>query len=349
MTTRQKLGIYFAAVLLVPCASLAGWWFYWPHYRLGQAEQAVARGNWTLAEQLLQPLARQETAPLQPQRLLARTLRHLGRPDEAEALLARVSRLGLPEHEFRRELALTRALRGFTPAVERHLEACLKEKADDVEVLQALAEGYTAAKRWEDAERCYTRWLEWEPGRKEVLLGRGRMRLAAGSGHPIGRMANATADFREVLRQDRADFEARLSLAHCLASDARLREAREHLQLCRQQRPDRLEPLTGLAACAVEERDWDEADRLLRQAAKIDGRSPYVLMMQGDLALRREHFEDAITLFRRVLREDARNKAARLKLAQSLRGAGRLAEAEEQMRVYYTLAKDTEAGPPGST
>jgi predicted Zn-dependent protease len=349
MTTRQKLGCYLAAVVLVPAAALTGWWFYWPYYRLAQAEQAVAAGDWPRAEPLLQPLTHAEPPQLRPQILLARTLRHLGRADEAETLLRKASRLGLPEQEFRRELALTRALRGFTPAVEHHLEECLRERPDDVEVHQALAEGYTAARRWEDADRCYTSWLALQPGRKEALMGRGRMRLNAGSGHHIGRVANAAADFREVLRQDPSDYEARLSLAHCLAADARMPEAKEHLQVCRRQHPDRLEPLVGLAACALEARDWDEAERLLREALTIEPRSTYVLMMQGDLALRRERFEDAITWFRKVLEEEPRKKPARLKLAQALRGAGRAAEADEQLRLYQELPEEKDARPPGST
>jgi predicted Zn-dependent protease len=253
----------------------------------------------------------------------------------------------MPEHEFRRELALTRALRGFTKPVEHHLEECLRERPDDAEVLRALAAGYTAAKRWEDAERCYTSWLALEPGRKEALMGRGRMRLTAGSGHHIGRVAYAAADFREVLRQDPSDYEARLSLAHCLAADAHMPEAKELLLVCRRQRPDRLEPLVGLAACALEARDWDEAERLLGEALKVEPRSAYVLMMEGDLALRRERFEDAIGWFRKVLAEEPRKKEACLKLAQALRGAGRTAEADEQLRIYKALDDGNETGPSG--
>ena len=337
--------LYTAAVVLVTGACVAGWWAYWPRYRLAQAEKAVAAGDWARADELLQPLAREEPPQLRPQVLLARALRHLGRADEAEPLLFKASRLGMAEADFRRELALTRATRGFTPAVEHHLAACLKEKPDDAEVVQALAEGYTATRRWEDADRCYTCWHELQPERTDVLMGRGRMRLEAGSGHHVGRVANAAADFKEVLRHDPSDYDARLSLAHCLTADARMREAKEHLQICRTQRPDRLEPLVGLAACALEERDWDEADRLLREALKIDPASTYVLMMRGDLELRRQRFEDAITFFRKVLGEEPRNKAACLKLAQALRGAGRTAEADERMRVYQGLGDEQEAGP----
>jgi predicted Zn-dependent protease len=341
MTLRRKVWLCSAVLVLVPAGVAAGWWFYWPHYRLGQAERAAAAGDWARAEELLRPLVRQQPSP-GVLLLQVRALRHLGRAEEGETALAKAARAGLAEQEVRRELALLRARRGFTPAVERHLEACRQEKPDDVEVLQALAEGYAAAHRWAEADRRYTSWVELEPDRRDARMCRGRLRLEAASAYMVGRVADAAADFVGVLRLDPSDYHARLYLAHCLVADARMREAKGHLLICRQQHSDRVEPLVGLAACALEEQDWGEADRLLRAAGALEPQSAYVLVMRGDLCLRQDRFAEAVTFFREAVAQEPGNKGAHLKLAQALRQTNRPEEAQAHMGIYQRLsaAKD---------
>jgi predicted Zn-dependent protease len=346
MSGRRRYALYAALIVVVPAAVAAGWWFWWPQRQRAEAERSAAAGDWARAEALLRAEARQEKADPRAVLLYVRALRGLGRPDEAETFLLRAFGPGPSDPAARRELALLRAAGGFTPAVEHHLEESLKEKPDDAEVLQALAEGYAAARRWEEADRCYTRWLEAQPDRTDVRLRRGHLRLTAAGEYLVGRVADAAADFEEVLRRDPSHYEARLYLAHCLVADARMAEAKEHLLRCRDQHPDRVEPLVGLAACALEERDWDEADRLLRAAGALEPESTYVLTMRGDLCLRRERFEEAAAFFRQVVSLEPRNKAARLKLAQSLRQGNRPAEADEQMRAYQSLADEEGPAPP---
>jgi predicted Zn-dependent protease len=341
MSGRLRYTLYAAVVLLVPAGVAVALWFFWPGQQTSQAERAAAAGDWSRAEALLRALVRQEEADPHAVLVYVRALRKLQRVDEAEAFLLRAFGPDPSDREVRRELALLRGARRFSPAVEQHLEACLQERPDDVEVLQALAEGYAAGRRWDAADRCYTRWLELQPGRLEVRLRRGHLRLTAAGEYLAGRVADAAADFEEVLRHDPANYEARLYLAHCLVADARMPEAKLHLLRCREQRPDRVEPLVGLAACALEERDWDEAERLLRAAGALEPDSAYVLTMRGDLATRQERFAEASAFFRQVVDLEPRNKAARLKLAQALRQSNRAAEADEQMRVYETLSDGT--------
>jgi tetratricopeptide (TPR) repeat protein len=337
MSGRVRYALYAVLVILFPAAFAAGLWFFRPGRETAAAERAAAGGDWSRAEALLRRPVRQEEAGPDAVLLYVQALRHLKRVDEGETFLLRAFGPNPSDGRVRRELALLRAARRFTPAVEHHLEECLREKPDDVEVILALAGGYAGGGRWDEADRCYTRALELQPDRLEVRLQRGHLRLTAAGEHLVGRVADAAADFEEVLRHDGSNYEARLYLAHCLVSDARMPEAKVHLLRCREQRPDRVEPLVGLAACALEEPDWDEADRLLRAAGALEPGSTYVLIMRGDLAMRRGRFEEASTLFRRVTALEPRNKAARLKLAQSLRQSNRSAEAEEQMRVYQGL------------
>src|SRR5260370_10876484 len=106
-------------------------------------------------------------------------------------------KLGLSESEGRREFALAEVQKEFSPNAEKNLQNVLEERPDDIEVLQALAEGYAQAERREEAERCYTRLLELAPDRLDFHLQRGQVRLADVQRYR-GRPEAPAAGFRAV-------------------------------------------------------------------------------------------------------------------------------------------------------
>src|SRR5207249_1157155 len=101
-------------------------------------------------------------------------------------------------------------------------------------------------------------------------------------------------------------------LAECLLKEARTADAKAQLLICRQQRPERAEPLVGLASCAMEERAWEEAQSLAEAALRIQPGSATVLGLLGDIALRRGNYAEAIRWFRQVLASAPRDRAANL-------------------------------------
>src|SRR5207247_486659 len=151
--------------------------------------------------------------------------------------------------------ALQAAALLFTPAAEADLARSLVGGPGDAEVLRALGEGCAAGRRWEEADAWYTRLVELRPDDPEGWLGRGRLRLEAAREDRALRAA-AAADLREAVRLRPDSYDARLLLAQALLSDAAVAEAGEHFDACLRLRPDRPEPLVGLAACAVEGRAW---------------------------------------------------------------------------------------------
>ncbi|HEV3118608.1 MAG TPA: tetratricopeptide repeat protein [Gemmataceae bacterium] len=342
MTPRQRLLISLGAIVLAPCAAAAGWWYYWPTYRLHEAEAALAAGDLARAEQLLKELTFQKPAQARVYLLYAQAMRRSNQPLAAQRALYEATQLGLPDAERRRELALTQAAKQFSASVERNLLAVLEDNPRDEEIVRALADGYANTRRWVDADRYYSRWLELAPESLEAWLARGHARLTAVS-YQYGRAEDGAADFREVLRRVPEHYEARLYLAHCLMSDARMAEAKKELLVCRQQRPDSLEPLVGLAACAVEDRNWDDAETLLKQALEREPRSTYALSMLGDLCLRRQQYERAISSFQQVLELTPGDQAAHLKLAQALRAVGKPDQAEPHERLFEQLRAQNQA------
>jgi tetratricopeptide (TPR) repeat protein len=227
-------------------------------------------------------------------------------------------------------------LKGFTPRAEENLRRVLQERPDDPEVIEALAAGCSAEHRWQEANDWYTRLVAVDPHQPDWLLKRGKLRLDA-TGYQFGRPDRAAEDFREVIRRRPDDFDARLYLAHSLLSDAKVAQARTDLLVCRKQRPDRVEPLVGLALCAAEDRQWDQAEGLLNEALALDPKDTHVLLRMGDLQLRRQNLDAAVRFYRQVLDLDPRNKGARLKLAQAYRSRGELDKAGEEERRYREL------------
>src|SRR5207248_7018444 len=118
----------------------------------------------------------------------------------------------------------------------------------------------------------------------------------------------AADDFRAVVRRAPEHFQARLLLAHCLLSDARMAEAEPELLVCRQLRPEAVEPLVGLASCAVERGDLNQAQALLRKALALDPGSTLALNEQGELHLLRQRYDLAVTVFEDVVRRDPWDK-----------------------------------------
>ncbi len=203
------------------------------------------------------------------------------------------------------------------------------------QVWQTLGEGYARLHYWMQADRYLTRLIEQHPEKVEAWLQRGQVRQAArerDQNHD-----DAAADFREVIRRAPDHFRARLSLAECLLSDARIAAAKSELLICRQLNPAHTEPLIGLAICAAEEQDLQRAQALLAQALSLEPTSLVALSMQGDFYLRRKEYAKAIHFYKKLLSLDPTNLAVHLNLAQAFRQSGRLEDAKNEEALFQQL------------
>jgi tetratricopeptide (TPR) repeat protein len=341
MTRGQKTWLVLSGVAVA--ASLGGgWYFYQPIRERARAERALADDDLPAAEALLTKLVRGRPADVHTQFLHARLLRRQGKTWEAVTALRKAIKLGLPESEVHREMVLLQAGQDLAP-VEQRLRQALDQDPTDADVLEALTKGYARARRWADAEEMCTRWLAVRPGRVDVLFERGWIRQEA------KKFDKATEDLREVVHRRPEDYDARLLYAHCLLTDARIKETEAELEFCRLLRPERAEPLIGLATCAVERRDFERAQDLLNQALTRDPRSALALHQQGDLYLLRQRYDLAIPVYEQILSANARDKQAHLKLAQALRRRGDLGQAKVHARQFEELDRDEKKLPPGIT
>jgi len=339
---RKKITLIAAAVTVLGLMMAIGW-LWWPKFLLKKAEEAIAANDLDRAEKVLHQLIRHSPQNARAHFLLAQALRRLRRSNDAEESLRQAQRLGYSEEEGKRELALNEAAKRFHPSIAYALRKLLDNNPDDLELLEALAQGYASIHDWREADPCFTKLIELEPHRAELYFERGQLRQMApdGQGHD-----KAAADFREVLLRIPDHFEARLCLAQCLLSDANLTGAQQEFRVCRKIDLRRPEPIIGLAICAVEDQDLPKAQALLREALTYDPDSVVALAMLGDLSLLRQQYAEAIPYFQKVLALDPANKAAHLKLAQAFRSSGMLPEAKNQEDRFQRLQKMEERRAP---
>jgi tetratricopeptide (TPR) repeat protein len=323
-------------IVLIATGSVIWWWY--PRAgdeagrKLAEAEQALADQNLERADDMLRSLLMEDSGQARAQFLYAQVARRLGRKEQAWTALARAVQLGVAAAEAKSEYALLEAADHF-PVAEKVLREIAEERPTDREILKALARGYAEHGRWSDAEQFYSRCLELEPDPIPCLQDRGRVRMEQ------GHYRQAADDFREIVGLSPQHFEARLLLAHCLLSIARMAEAETELNACRGLRPARPEPFVGLAKCALERGQHDEAQALVKRALALDPASVMALHLHGDLYLRRQQFDLAVPVFAAVVRLQPRDKEGHLKLAQALRQQGDLQRAKAHEMQYQRLVQ----------
>ena len=110
-----------------------------------------------------------------------------------------------------------------------------------------------------------------------------------------------------------------------------IEEAETELKECKRLRPGSPEPLAGLAACAAERGDWDQAQAFATEALALDPKSPIALHAQGGLYLSTRKLDSAIAVYEKLVRLYPRDKRAHLNLARaySQKGNQELAKKHE--------------------
>jgi tetratricopeptide (TPR) repeat protein len=336
--TRGRIAILAGLLALVAVVGAGAWyWWTWPARQVTAVRAALAAGQNARAETLLAPLLSARPEDPQVHLLHAQALRRLERFGEAERALEHAARNGLPRGDGEREMALLLSAQDWPPQVEGLFNKVAKDHPDDVEVVGALAAGYARRGRWKEALGFYSALVRLEPGQIENVFQRGLANMNERL------FAEAIDDFRRVVKARPSHFLARLYLSHSLLSEARTAEAEVELQVCRQLRPDRVEPLVGLVNCAAEKGDLKTAEDWLSQAVALDRASPLVLHEVVNLHLLRGRFGPAREVLETMLRTVPNDKQVHLKLAQIFQREGDRAKAARHQQRYQELDQKEEA------
>jgi len=149
----------------------------------------------------------------------------------------------------------------------------------------------------------------------------------------------AVALLRTNLAKRPNDFEARMLLGYSLLTSERIADAEPEFAECARLRPDRAEPLTGLAGCAVGRGEIDEAQKLLDQALALNPSFVQALADRGNIHLMKGRYDKALRDFRRVVQLDPGNKQGHLKLAQLYKRSGDDARARQHQEAYLAAVR----------
>jgi tetratricopeptide (TPR) repeat protein len=328
------------------------------HRLMGVAGQLLARGELEPAAETLGEVLRRDPANPAAVADLARTLEGLGRFDEARALLAGA----LPRHpanpRLHRALASIEAAGGrleeALAALDRALElepASIETRVEKARYLARLgradeAAAILAAALAEDPDHArlnvaHAQLVEAPAGRLEAAAARLRAvtrrdpYLAEGWA-VLGQVLEqrelvdpALAAYREGQRYQPNDglLQARaglllLRLGDVAAAEAHLRQAARLLM------PTPAEVFGGLAAAAIERRDWPAVESAAKRALERDAERPEAW---NYLAAAREEQDDdpgALAAYQRALAIDPAYTPALLNRGLALRRLGRFDEAE---------------------
>src|SRR5437879_5848885 len=122
-----------------------------PAVLMWYAQRSFTAKNFARTEKALRWVLAMEPKHARAHFLYAKDVRHMSRYREADTHLGLAGELGLPKEEGIREFGLLYAGRQFSVA-KGALERTLEQHADDVEVLQALAQGHIQEGRPNRAE-----------------------------------------------------------------------------------------------------------------------------------------------------------------------------------------------------
>jgi tetratricopeptide (TPR) repeat protein len=210
------------------------------------------------------------------------------------------------------------------------------------EALVGLAEAYYALEEYATALRYAQRARELGPRSTPLKNLEGRIRLARGD------VENARQLFREVLREEPNNLEARLGMSQLALAQGNSAEAARELERLLRRSPDNRRALLALTLIYQNRGDAAAAQRYLRQALRFHSENPQVQLLAGEYRYARGEYEEARFHAETALTLRPDYTDARVLLAETLLETGDTYGAEVQLqqaaenapenpRVWYTL------------
>jgi predicted Zn-dependent protease len=308
----------------------------WGEYHFRAAESALERYRLAEAREHLQVCLKVWPKSSQTRLLAARTARRLGFLEEAEQHLVVCDHYpGDFEEAIGLERVLLKVERGEVDPIRSYCRSLVERKDPSAPlVLEAMANGYMRMYRLGHVEVSLRLWLGIQPNNPQALLLRGWVREHRDN------YTQAANDFRQVLKRDPENNDARLRLANALLEQARPQAAAKHLRFLHRRMPDNLTVLVNLARCRHLLGQQPAAIRLLEAALARHPRYPPALSARGQLALQTGHPAGAERWLRRAVAVAPHDYETQYLLHQTLTRLGKTAEADKVQATMKRLRVD---------
>jgi Flp pilus assembly protein TadD len=308
-------------------ATIGGWrWWNFDHALHGVRE-SIRTGDLSDAVQTLTELQTDRPRSAEVAYLLGVCHRRLAVTSKARTYFEQAGELGWPRKELMRQEAMCDFQAG-EKASEEFLLEWLKAGCDDEtasEVYECLVKGYMAGLYMREASLCLDYWIEWRPQAVQAHA------LKAELLHAVGDTAREVDEYRQLVRLDPNDRDARMKLGHVLLESRAAAEALEEFRRCRELDPD--DPGVGfaIAACQRSLGNVDEAERDLRASLSGGGLSAaqraFALVELGHVAIAKRSYEEAVDCFEKALVDSPADRTAHYALGRALTRLGRTDEA----------------------
>ncbi len=191
--------------------------------------------------------------------------------------------------------------------------------------------------RFDEATLHYRRALQIEPDYAPAYNSLG-VALRA-----LGRLDEAIASYRQAVAK-RPDYaEAHYNLATALLEHRKPHEALAHFEIARRSLPMTAGAHNNLGVALASAGRRDEAIAQFQAALALQPDAPVTLRNLGEASARLQRYPEAIAYFRKVVELDAGSATARYDLGNVLLEAGRLREAETELRQAIRLAPSPQA------
>lgn len=262
--------------------------------------------------------------------LLGRSIRRTGNLEDALSHFKRAEELGHDQEEVRHQRQLILFQRGHLDASTELNRLLRQDLPDDkaYEVYEALAKGYLFSYRFKDALQLLGFWIDWRREATDPRVWR------AGVWEQTESWGRAVDEYKEILKIDPRNLEARLSLARILMQRLnKTEEAHSELTKCRELDPNDSATLIGLAACERQLAQPQNAESLLRKVLTSNATKELMTNAKlelGQVLLDLQNVDEAILLLSDVVAETPHDSAAHHAFGAALAAGGNQQKAQEE-------------------
>ena len=256
--------------------------------------------------------------------LLGAALNRQGRAAEAEPVLRRALAeepgYAKAHEELGRSLLQLGRSDDAIACLQQALALDPKLAGAQLTLVRALSESGRAL----EAEGAMQTFLRADPARELIAQ--------AATHQRAGRLEQAEATYREILRRDPRHIEALRLLALVAIQTEHYGQAEQLLSRAVEFAPDFLDAWIDLSRAQLERLDLPAARASIARAAQLNPRSANVQVHVANVQARSGQHADAIATFRRALELNPGSTAACIGLGNTLKTIGRQAEAIEAYR-----------------
>jgi len=301
-------------------------------YVLESGKKALANSEFDAAIQAFLTAAQLMPEQAEPRYRLAVAYRRCGRLEKIEAELKAAQQRGWDVADLDRQRLLMHAQVGQFFAVEKQLLSLFNQGISDEaawEVYEALAHGYWANHQIQDAIKCLSYWIAWQPQAIQPRL------MLAELFDEFNDPASAEKELREVVQLAPREGAAWEALGSLLIKAGKVQEAEQCFRQSLQSGRSGATVRYGLAECAYRDGRVEEAEQWL-QNISFEGVPPQtqakVLKLMADIAQFRRQLDRAAALLEQALTVWPHDAAVHIALGQCYVAMGKTELGEKQLQ-----------------